>query len=228
MLLLAVTVTLAGCARPGDHPVNPNCVWTEEDSHPLNLENAADRRHLRYDAITAEDVAIRWADKYVGLAPGYGYRRDECMEVLFNGVASHHSVDVALVRQYRLERDIVVDSAVVLGFGVLYAAAAYGFASLIRRRFPPDEWLGFWIMTLVMSVGVSLVGVLVGDLWSRIIETLRMNSDHISYRIDRIPWRSHWPALFVCGLAVFWLAALIRSRVGIRHNGNRWFRGGAG
>ncbi len=232
MLLLAVTVTLAGCARPGDHPVTSNCEWTEEDNRSLNLENAADRRHLRYDAITAEDVAIRWADKYAGVGSGefkgfpeYGRRRDKCMEALFNGVASHHGVDVALVRQYRLDRDPVLDSAVILGFGVIYALVAYGLAGLIRRRFPPDEWPAFLIATVAMSVVVSLIGVLLGDFWSVVMENLRLNSGHLSYRLARIPWRQHWAALFVCGLVVFWLAAAVRSRVAIRDNSRPSFRG---
>jgi hypothetical protein len=232
MLLLALTVTLAGCARPGDHPVSSNCEWTEEDNRSLNLENAADRRHLRYDAITAEDVAIRWADKYAGPGSGqfkgfpeYGRRRDECMEALFNGIASHHGVDVALVRQYRLRRDPVLDSAVILGFGVIYALVAYSLAGLIRRRFSPDEWPAFLIATVAMSVFASLLGVLLGDFWSVAMENLRLNSGHLSYRLARIPWRQHWAALFVWGLVVFWLAAAVRSRVAIRVNDRPSFRG---
>ncbi len=232
ILLLVVTVTLAGCARPGDHPVSSNCDWTEQDNRALNLENTADRRHLRYDAITAEDVAIRWADKYAGPGSGefkgfpeYGRRRDECMEALFNGIASHHGVDVALVRQYRLDRNPVLDSAVILGFGVFYALVAYGLAGLVRRRFPPDEWLAFLIATVAMSLLASVIGVLLGDFWSTAMENLRLNSGHLSYRLARIPWRQHWGALFICGVVVFWLAAAVRSRVGIRANDRPSFRG---
>ena len=65
LLLLAVTV--GGCGvRPGDHPVSSSCEWTEAGSGSLNLEKSADRGHLRYDALSAEDIAIRWADKYAG------------------------------------------------------------------------------------------------------------------------------------------------------------------
>jgi len=231
LLLLAVMV--AGCSpRPGDHPVSSNCEWSEESGGSLNLENAADRRHLRYDALTAEDMAIRWADKYAGPRSGqfkgfpeYGRRQDECMEALFQGVASHHGVDVALVRQYRLSRDVVLDSAVIVGFGILYAIAAYYLAGLIRRRFPPDEGVAFLTATIAMSLAASVVGVLVGDFWSLSMENLRMGSGHLSYRVDRIPWRQHWSALFVCGLVVFCLAAAVRSRVGIRDNSRPSFRG---
>jgi len=184
---------------------------------PYNLENAADRRHLRYDAITAEDMAIRWADQYYGHKPEWDDRQNECMDALFRGLAGHHRVEVSLARQYRLDRDIILDTIVFVGFGVLYAAAAYIFAGRIRRRFPPSE-TGFWIMTIIMAVGVSLVGVLVGNVGAITLETLRLNSVHLSYRMDRIPWRQHWPELLLGGFIIFGLAAVIRSRYGIRTN----------
>ena len=211
--LLAITLTTIGCVRPGDHPISPNCVWTEPETRSLNLERAADRRHLRDDAVTAEDMAIRWADKYYGHRPEYDDRCAECMESIFQGLATHHAVNIALVRQYRLQRDPVFDSAVMLGFGLFYAAVAYGIAGLIRRRFPRDEWIGFWIMTACMSLGVSVVGLAVGGFWSILLETLRLNSAHLSYRMNRIPARQYWPALLFCCFVVFWLAAIIRVNV---------------
>ena len=75
---------------------------------------------------------------------------------------------------------------------------------------------GFWVMTLTMAVGVSLVGVMVGNLWSIVIESLRLNSWHISFRMGRIPWRHHWVVLFVWGFLIFGLLALIRSRGNLR------------
>src|SRR3954454_22936050 len=172
--LLFLAVTVGGCGvRPGDHPVSSNCEWIETGGSSLNLEKAADRAHLRDDALTAEDIAIRWADKYAGPKSGqfkgfpeYGRRTDECMEALFQGVASHHGVDVALVRQYRMNRDIVADSAVILGFAVLYALAGYTLAGVIRQRFLSDEWPSFVIATVAMSVLASILGVILCDFWS--------------------------------------------------------------
>ena len=211
IVLLTIALTITGCVRPGDHPISSNCVWTEEDSHPLNLTNSADRHHLRGDATTAEDVAIRWSDKYFPHQADYEYRRDKCMEELFTGVASRHGVDVATVREYRLERNIVLDAAVILGFLVVYAVAAYFLIGRIRRRFPPGE-PGFWIMTIAMSVGIAVVGAMVGNIWSIVIETYRLKSPHLSYRMNRIPWRQHWPVLLVCCFVVFLLIAAIPSR----------------
>lgn len=135
ILLLGATVVLAGCTRPGDYPISSNCLWNEKDSRSVELTKYSDRRHLRFDAVTAEDAAIRWADKYFGLAPEYDQRRRECMELLFQGVAKQHGVDVATVRQYSRERDVVIDAATFLSFGTLYAVGAYIFAGRIHRRF---------------------------------------------------------------------------------------------
>ena len=215
LLLLIITITLTGCARPGDHPSSSNCVWTEDGNRSLNLTKMSDRRHLRFDAATAEDVAIRWADKNFGHLPEWDQRCAECRETLFQGVAKHHGVDAGIVRQYSLERDAVADAAVILSFGILYVIAAYILTGRILRRFPPGE-SGFLIMTLTMAIGVSLVGVLLGGLWSIVIETLRLNSGHLSYRMNRIPFRQYWAVVFVCCFIVFGLVALINSRVKLR------------
>ena len=221
--LLLLTVTLTGCVRPGDHPVPPQCDWTEESGRSLNLAKAIDRHHLRYDAITAEDVAIRWSDRYAGPRSGqfrgfpeYGRRREECMESLFNGIARFHGVDVSVVREYRLLRDVALDSAVMLSFGVLYAITAYALAGRIRRRFAPDERGPFVIMTVTVSVFATLAAVMLGDFWSEALENLQLGSGHLSDRMERIPWRQHWSALFVCGVLIFWLVAAVRSRRDIR------------
>lgn len=208
-------VTLAGCARPVNHPISPNCAWIEEDSRSLDLTRISDRRHLRFDAVTAEDVAIRWADQHFHLLPEWEPRQNECMESLFQGVARQHRVDVSVVRQYRRDRDVVVDAAIILSFDILYVVVAYIFAGRIRRRFPPGE-PGFWVMTVAMAVGISLVGVLAGGLWSIVIEEFRMGSGHLSYRMNLIPMRQHWAAVWLCGFIVFMLATLVRFRTNHR------------
>ena len=172
----------------------------------------SDRRHLRFDAITAEDVSIRWADVHVGLRLEYDQKQYECMQMLFQGVAKQHGVDVAVVHQYSKRRDLFVDGAVVFSFGILYVCATYIFTGRIRRRFP-DEDSSFWIMTLTMAVGVSLVGVMVGNLGSIVIEGVLLNSGHLSYRMNRIPFRQYWALLFACGFVIFMFLALMRSRV---------------
>jgi hypothetical protein len=212
LLLLITTITLAGCVRPGDYRISSNCVWSEQDNHSLQLTKMSDRRHLRFDAITAEDVSIRWADVHVGLRPEYDQKQNECMQTLFQGVAKQHGVDIGVVHQYSKRRDLFVDGAVVFSFGILYVCAAYIFTGRIRRRFPDDD-SNFWIMTLTMAVGVSLVGVMVGNLGSIVIEGVLLNSGHLSYRMNRIPFRQNWAMLFACGFVIFMFLALMRPRV---------------
>jgi len=209
LLLIIIAITFSGCVRPGDHPISPNCEWIESDHRTLNLATSADRRHLRFDAVTAEDMAIRWADQRFGHRPEYDQRRDECMETLFTGLAKSHSVDVSTVRHYSRERDVVLDAAVILGFAFVYALVAYRFAGRIRQRFPPGE-PGFWVMALTMAAGVSLIAVLIGILGSIIIETFRLNSVHLSYRMSRIPFREYWVTLFAGGVIIFIFTALLR------------------
>ena len=212
LAVLILTLALGSCSRPGDHPVSSNCSWTEDDNRTLNLENFADRRHLHNDAITAEDMAIRWADQHFHLRPEWDSRCNECAESLFKGVASQHGVDVAIVRQYSRKRDVVADSVTILSFGLLYLAAGYYLVGRIRRRFSEDESISSWIMTTVMSVGAGLVGLLVGGLWSIVIETYRLNSAHLSYRMNLVPFRQYWFVFLLCLLLAFWLIALIRSK----------------
>jgi len=211
--VLILTLVLGSCVRPGDHSVSENCSWTEADHRTLNLQNSGDRHHLRDDAVTAEDVAIRWADQRFPHQSQYETRRDECMESLFNGVARQHAVDVALVRQYSHERDVLADLAAILSFALFFVAASYYLVSRIRRRFDVDEPVSFWIMTAVMSFGTSLVGLFAGILWSIVFETYRLNSLHLSYRMNRIPSRQYWFVFLLCGVLVFWLIALLRSRL---------------
>ena len=207
-------IGFGGCTRPGDHPIAPNCSWSEDDQQTLKLETYAERRHLRKDAATAEDLAIRWADKYYSLQPQYDSRREGCMDSLFKGLADNHRVDVDLVRQYSRERDMVVDSAAILSFGLLYLAFVFYLIGKLQRRFSEDESVNFWAVTIVLSVGGGLVGLLVGNLWSIVIETYRLNSAHLSYRMNRLPFRQYWFVCLLVGILSFWLIAFIRSRFG--------------
>ena len=215
LIVLALTLTYTGCERPVDHPINSACIWVENDNRTLDLASPADRRHLRYDAITAEDVAIRWADQNFHLLPEWDLRREQCMEKLFNGVARNHAVDAGLVRQYHLKRDVPLDSVVILAFGALYAFVAYYIAGRVSYLHPPPEST-FWIMIFTIGVGFGLAGTLAGMLWSIAIEELILGSGHLSYRMNQIPMRQYWPIAFVCSIVVFALAAIVRSRIPIR------------
>jgi len=214
LVFAAFALTLTACSRPGDYPVTHDCAWIEQDNRSLDLNTFADRRHLWYDAVTAEDVSIRWADAYFHLSPEYDHQQDQCMEKYFQGIAARHHVEAATVREYSGRRDIVYDSAVILSFGLFYSFAAYYVAGLIRRRFSPQD-TGFWIVAVSVALGAAVTGVALGSLWAIVLEGIRLNSGHLSYRMFRLPFRRHWALLLAGSFIVFELIAIIRSRITI-------------
>ena len=160
IIALVLTVTFYGCTRPGDHPFNPNCEWQEQDTPSLDLTNRRDQRHLRHDALTAEDLAIRFATKNAGPKSGhfagwpeYWRQMDECMDRLFVGLSKYHGIDRRLAGSYRFRRNALADAAVLFAFFAFYALAAYSAAGVILRRFSSDGVA----TTLIAVVCVAIV-----------------------------------------------------------------------
>ena len=139
------------------------------------------------------------------------------MAALFDVIGKNHGVTREQVRQSLLHRRTSVDLAVVLSFAVLYGLAAWAIARLVARRYPPDEGrLEAGVAVVFTSAVSSTVGVLLGEVWSITAETYRIGNDHISYRVDRIPWAHHRLELFVGGIILFWLIAALQFRTGVR------------
>jgi len=139
LLLLIVTITLTGCVRPGDHAVSSNCVWSEDENQSLDLGSLSDRRHLRFDAVTAEDMAIRWADQRFSHRREYDQQVAQCMETLFQGVAQHDGVDVAVggIRtrlQASLRCDVRSKDEVRFAFTEVTPLAVFEFSDRLHLR----------------------------------------------------------------------------------------------
>ena len=104
MLLFVVSVCFNGCA--GRARLNAACKWPAETAIALNLRATDQYRHLRNDARTAEDLAVRYADS-VKTFPKIGEHRrvtERCEARLFAGIARVHrvapeEVEEALARQ---------------------------------------------------------------------------------------------------------------------------------
>jgi len=62
-------------------------------------------------------------------------------------------------------------------------------------------------MIAYTSVVASVVGVLLGEVWSDLMENIRLGNGHLSYRLERIPWSHHRLGMFVGGVVLFWLLA---------------------
>lgn len=135
------------------------------------------------------------------------------MSSLFATVATDDGVTEEQVREAAAQRPFAFDFAVMLSFAVLYFLVANAMALRVWRRFPiQDGWMAGIIATAAVSIVVSAAAVFAGDIWTGIAENIRVGNGHLSYRLDRIPWRHHHVSLFIAGIALFWIAATIQSR----------------
>ncbi len=144
----------------------------------------------------------------------YGLKRDQCMATLFQIVARSHGVSAEQVRRSLSDRPKVFDLGVVLSFAVLYVLAAYFVARRLWKLYSRDgDRERAVMMTVYVSAITSAVGtLLLTDLWSTSMENIRIGNGHLSYRVARIPWQHHRPAIFVLGVVLFYAVAALRYR----------------
>ena len=68
-------------------------------------------------------------------------------------------------------------------------------------------------LTGIASVAVSFLGVQLGAVSSAVGEIVRLHNGHFGvYRATRPPWGQHLPELFIVGVVLFWVVALVRRR----------------
>ncbi|AMY11866.1 hypothetical protein LuPra_05133 [Luteitalea pratensis] len=61
---------------------------------------------------------------------------------------------------------------------------------------------------LSLSVGsMALSGsfVLLGELWTSVLQMIRVGSHHVGGRVDKLPWLQYQPRIFDLGLVLFWV-----------------------
>ncbi len=210
---------LTACAR--HRQANSNCAWPNETgAEPLNLNDPSQRQQLGGDAEFAEDLAIRYADAHWGLhtrhfegIAEYERARNECMAGLFKAIGSSHDVTEEEVRRSLGHRRGDFDLAVVLSFSLFYAWGTSVLARWLYRLYAPGEELTtVLIMTAFASLIASTAGVMLGEVWSGILEAYRIGNGHMSYRFARIPWTHHRLGLFIGGVVLFWLVAASQRR----------------
>ena len=163
---------------------------------------------LRRDAEVAEHLAIRYADAHSGPHSGnfesmaeYGRVKDQQMAEMFKTVAARYGVSENQVRESLTRRPVGVDLLVMLSFAAFYAWVA----DIIVRRTSI-------VMTAYASVVLSGVAVLVVETGAMFVESVRLGTGHLSYRLERVPWSHHRLVLFIAALALCWLVAMFRLR----------------
>jgi hypothetical protein len=212
-LTLLLAAAVAGCVRR--EGLNTDCHWPNEAPAPLDLRNVTHERHLSQDAQFAEELAIRHGDSFRGRedVAERGRRVDACTAELFTWIVRLHDVSLDDVQRARARRELRVDLVTVFAPMALFFGVVATFAAgRVRRRFPPEERWPALVATLLVSVIVSGAVVLLGELWSWVVEMVRVGDSHLSYRAFRMPWGRHRLALFAMGAVLFWMIAWWRYR----------------
>lgn len=208
-----LALCLAGCVRRDG--VNAECRWPNEMPSPLDLREPGQMRHLVADAQFAEELGIRHGDSFRGreTVEERGRRVDACTAGLVEWIVRLHDVSPDDVQRAREHREIRVDIVTVFApMALCFGVVAWWAAARVRRRFPAGEVWPALVATLLVSIVASGAAVLVGDLWSWIVEMIRVGDGHLSYRAFRLPWSRHRLAIFAAGVVVFWGVAAWRAR----------------
>jgi hypothetical protein len=199
---------------------NSTCQWTGDTKFPFDSQNPADQQHLIKDAQLAEDLAVRYADtehKRLSGYQGHGGLIDngrvvkDCMTRLFTTIEHDHSATFEQIQVARGQRNRTFDVAVGLLFLPLYSFGAIAACRRVWHRFSSHQrYVGLVAMALG-SFAVSFLGLLLGQLWFAAWELVRIGNDHFGgNRAARNPWDEHAGALFIAGVLLFWLIALLR------------------
>ncbi len=233
--LLAIAAAAGGVAFAERCPgciersrINKSCEWTGDSAFPIDLNNPADRRHLVADAQLAEDLAIRHADSEFGRLSGYeahgglidgGRVVRDCMAALVAAIEINHAVTPQQIAVARGEHSRPFDAAAALSFVPLFFVGALAVGSRLSVRFSSDRRAVRFAALALASVGTTLLGLQVGQLWLGVWESVRVRNGHMS--AFRAATRTAWPpdhaiALLVAGVAAFWLAAISWRRTVVR------------
>jgi len=208
---LVLMLSATGCVRR--EGVNADCRWPPEAVAPLDLSESGHLRHLAGDAQFAEELGIRHGDAFRGResVEERGRRVEECTARLMTYLSMLHSVPVEDLERARARRETRVDVVAVFApMAVVFGTLAHAVAGRIRRRF--QSGVPLIVATLIVALAVAGAGVMIGELWSWLVEIVRVGDSHLSYRAFRMPWTRHRGAIFAAGTVIFLVIAWFRSR----------------
>jgi hypothetical protein len=200
-------LSMAGCIlRPG---MNSDCAWPPEPARTLNLASRTDYRHLVADAELLEELV----DRYRFHPPD---EQRQCERRLVDAVAILHSVDVSdVLRAVRdtpkrgMNLPVIVPVLACFLWTVLYVLRR------IERRFGEEPW-PLAITLIAASVVMSGVFIWLGELWTATVQMIRVGSQHVGGRVNRLMWLQHERQIFIVGVVLFWAMVLLRMLAGRR------------
>jgi len=219
---VSAALILGSCACIQRNRLNANCEWFSEPERKLDLQRADDRNHLRDDAQLAEALAVRYGDAARTFGPDslpvVRSKRQERLARLFGRIASHHAVPATSVAEAALRRNVGVDAIVLFLPMVTFLAFV---ATHLWRRVYADAGGKSWPAPAFMALAslmTSGVVILLGEVWSDVVEMVRVADTHLSMRANRVPWIGHRQTVFISALVLFgafgWFHLRERERQG--------------
>jgi hypothetical protein len=186
--------------------MNATCEW------PLAPTNN-EQRSLVADVKIAEELAMRYADVNFHSKASHGRLRSSCEAELFAVVAQKHRVAPAAIEDARRQLDAnVFDAPVHLPLLAFYFVAASFLARKVARRFATEEIVPAVLATVFLSFGLAVIFQVLGHIWNGTVEMVRLGDTHMSYRAERLGFRSYSADVFVLSVVLFWCAVLARYR----------------
>ena len=173
------------------------CTWVSDSSASLHEEIKR-----------AEDISIRHTDaKNLGVGAVRRETRHRCEAELFAAIANSRSISVDAVLAARRELDQRgFDWLVNLPMAGFTIAAVLTALRRVRNRFPDDQ-LARVVAIVLLSVGLGVLVIGVGQVWAFAVEAVRIGNDHLGHRGLRIPWRKHRATTFALVVLTTWAAA---------------------
>lgn len=176
--------------------------------------------HLRADVEFAEELAIEYMDAHHGPRSGNfeshqvaGQALNTCLGTLIERIAKSHAVPPREVAKFVGRRSLAIDIAVSLPFLLLYGFLARMLIDKLRRRYPPEDgWTAALAMIILASLAFGVGGMMLGQQWSTLAESIRIGSGHLSYRVGRLPWVRHQIDFFVLCVVLFWGVTIMGFR----------------
>jgi hypothetical protein len=208
LLLSLALIALCGCVRREGR--NSDCQWPRS---PESKTSGANRLNLKADLEFAEELADRY------MAAHYGPRdpeaaaraKNRCFGMLLGEIGKEHGITAQEAFYSFGQRSAAADLAMVLPFILLYALAADFLIRRLLGRYPPREgWMTAIAATALASVAFGAAGLLLGQQWSALAESIRIGTAHLGNRALRLPLTRYPTEAFLFAAALFLGIAVVR------------------
>jgi len=133
------------------------------------------------------------------------------MGVLLAEIGKEHGITAQEAFKSFGQRSAAVDLALNLPFVLFYLLAADFLIRRLLKRYPPREgWMTAVVMVVLAAVAFGAGGLILGQQWSELAESLRIGTHHLSNRGFRLPIRQHPSGAFFFGMTLFLSITIVR------------------